>query len=165
MKRPALVVLVLILALALVTAGATSLAGGGRHAAVAARVFTVAQVRTVMAHNPKEWAGGAVLVRGRLVVMVFDCPYMGRFWCPTLQWVEIDPDAPGPQPLLVTLTPANPLLAAIRRLPLLGRFIPTTGPLHEGPGIFRIRLRAAPRCPFPSANPSCANAVLLAPEH
>lgn len=158
MKRRALLGLAIVLAVVI----ASGLLKTTTSSARSTRVYTVAQVRAIMARDPNEWVGRTVRVQGRVVITLLACPYNGRFWCHAIQWAEIDPDVPGPRPLLVVPESANPLLAALRRLPVVGRYVPASRALREGRGVFRIRLRATPHCPFLSANPSCANAVLLA---
>ena len=157
MKRLSLVLLALIIA-----AGGAGLIQVARSDTALDKVYTVAQVRAGLARNPRAWVGRTVLVRGTMVVMVFACPYGGDgFKCGALQWEELDPDAPGPQPLILAPAPASPLLALVHRLPLVGPLMPWPRPLREGPGAYRVQLRAASHCPFPSANPSCASALLL----
>ena len=157
MKRLVLVVLALVIAV-----GGAGLIRVVRSRAVLDRVYTVAQVRAGLARNPRAWVGRTVLVRGTMVVMVFACPYGGDgFKCGALQWEELDPDAPGPQPLILAPASASPLLTFLQRLPLVGSSMPSAQPLREGPGVYRIQLRAPSHCPFPAANPSCASALLL----
>ena len=157
MKRLFLVLLALVIA-----AGGAGLIGVARSRAPLDRVYTVAQVRAALARNPRAWVGRTVLVRGTMVVMAFACLYSGDgFKCGALQWKELDPEAPGPQPLILASAPASPLLALVHRLPLVGPLVPWPQPLREGPGVYRLQLRAPSHCPFPSANPSCASALLL----
>ena len=156
MKRLSLVVLALIIA-----AGGAGLIQVARSHTALDRVYTVAQVRAGLARNPRAWVGRTVLVHGTLVVMAFACPDVGGFKCTPIQWEELDPDAPGPQPLILAPAPASPLLALVHRIPLVGPLMPWPQPLREGPGVYRVQLRAPSHCPFPSANPSCASALLL----
>ena len=161
MKRLVLVLLALMIA-AFIAAGGADLIQVARSHTALDRVYTVAQVRAGLARNPRAWVGRTVLVRGTMVVMVFACPYGGDgFKCGALRWEELDPDAPGPQPLILAPAPASPLLALVHRLPLVGSLMPWPRPLREGPGVYRVQLRAPSHCPFPSANPSCASALLL----
>lgn len=158
MKRPALVALAIIVAVVI----ASGLVRAADSPVQSGRVYTVAQVRAMMARNPSEWVGRTVLVRGTATETVLACPFRSAFKCGAIGWTEIDPDAPGAHPLIVAPAPPDALLDSLRRLPLLGRFLPARSSLHEGRGVYQIRLRATPGCPYPSANPSCANATLLA---
>ena len=156
MKRLSLVLLALILA-----ASGAGLIQVARSHTTLDRVYTVAQVRAGLARNPRAWVGRTVLVHGTLVVMAFACPDVGGFKCTPIQWEELDPDAPGPQPLILAPASASPLLTFLQRLPLVGSSMPWAQSLREGPGVYRVQLRAPAHCPFPSANPSCASALLL----
>jgi hypothetical protein len=156
MKRLVLVLLALMIA-----AGGAGLIQVARSHTALGRVYTVAQVRAGLARNPQAWVGRTVLVRGTMVVVAFSCPDVGRFRCTPIQWDEIDPDVPGPHPLILSPAPTNPLLALVHRLPLVGPLMPWPWPLREGPGVYRVQLRAPSHCPFPSANPSCTSALLL----
>jgi hypothetical protein len=119
-------------------------------------------VRAGLVRNPGAWVGRTVLVRGTMVVTDFACPYGGdSVKRGAIQWEELDPDVAGPQPLILAPAPASPLLALVHRLPLVGPLMPWPWPLREGPGVYRVQLRAPSHCPFPSANPSCASALLL----
>ena len=157
MKRLSLVLLALIFA-----AGGAGLIQVARSHTALDRVYTVAQVRAGLARNPRAWVGRTVLVRGTMVVIDFACPYGGDgFKCTPIHWEELDPDAPGPQPLILAPASASPLLTFLQRLPLVGSSMPWAQSLREGPGVYRVQLRAPAHCPFPSANPSCASALLL----
>src|SRR5438445_5160042 len=129
MKRLSLVLLALIIA-----AGGAGVISVARSRVAPDRVYTVAQVRAALTHSPRAWVGRTVLVRGTMVVMIFACPYGGDgFKCGALQWEELDPDAPGPQPLILAPAPASPLLALVHRIPLVGPLMPWPRPLREGP--------------------------------
>jgi hypothetical protein len=156
MKRLCVVLLALVIA-----AGSAGLSRVARSRATPDRVYTVAQVRAGLALNPRAWIGRTVLVRGTVVAMAFACPDAPGFRCTPIQWDELDPDVPGPQPLILVPAPADPVLAVLHRLPLLGPFLPLPPPLRAGPGVYRLHLRAPSTCLFPSSNPSCADALVL----
>ena len=104
-------------------------------------VYTVAELRAGLADNPHVWLGHSVLVRG--VVLGLSCPPNAS--CAFALPVLIDADATGPGNYLpLSVGPANPLLALLRRLPLVGRLMPGPQLLRWGrPAIYRVQVREA----------------------
>jgi hypothetical protein len=104
-------------------------------------VYTVSELRADLADNPHAWLGHTVLVRG--VALGLACPPNAScvFAWPAL----VDADATGPGSFLpLSMGPANPLLALLRRLPLVGRFVPGPQLLRWGrPAIYRVQVQDA----------------------
>ena len=106
-------------------------------------VYTVSELRTGLADNPHAWLGHTVLVRG--VALGPTCPPNAS--CVFAWPVLVDADATGPDSsLLLSMGPANSLLALLRRLPLLGRLMPGPQLLRWGrPAVYRVQVRDAAR--------------------
>lgn len=120
---------------------------------VADPVYTLAAVERALARDPRAWVGRMVRVQGRVAI--------GRTWSPpdsiVTRLVLVDPGyAAGVWPLDLQWGRPDPWLAALRRLPLLGRLVPPQR-LHVGRlGIYRVRL-----CAPTGWAAGCAGAVLL----
>ena len=115
-------------------------------------VYTVSELRAGLAHNPHAWLGRTVLVRGVALGLGLglglSCPSNAScvFAWPAL----VDADATGPHSVLpLSIGPANPLLALLRRLSLVGRLVPGPQLLRWGrPAIYRVQVQhAAGRSP------------------
>jgi hypothetical protein len=106
-----------------------------------APIYTVSELRAGLADNPHAWLEQTVLVRG--VALGPACPPNAScvFAWPAL----VDADATGPgSSLLLSMGPANSLLALLRRLPLVGRVVPGPQLLRWGrPAVYRVRVRDA----------------------
>ena len=102
-------------------------------------VYTVSALRARLADHPHTWLGHTVLVRG--VALAPPCPPTAScaFAWPAL----VDADAAGPGSYLpLSMGPANPLLAQLRRLPLVGRLVPGPQLLEWGrPAIYRVQIQ------------------------
>ena len=136
-------------------AGASGLMMVVMHAVGAASpVYTVTELRTSLAHDPRAWAGHVVLVRGTVTGCGFGLP------CPLVMAVRCSTRGPCPpiglpgmmlvdQPTAsrlrgfpVQLGAANPQLAFLRRLPLVGRVVPPPQVVHWGiPAVYRVQLQ------------------------
>lgn len=117
-------------------------------------VYTVAAVEQHLARNPMGWAGRTVLVRARAILV--------RDWVPPDSLVaRIDLGDPAPATSTVSLSlqwgRPDPLLATLRRLPLMGRLVPPPQRPHwDGLAVYRLQMCAPAGC-----DPSGANAILL----
>jgi hypothetical protein len=117
-------------------------------------VYSVAEVERQMAQTPGGWVGRTVLVQGRAATY--------RTWSPpdsiVTRIVLVDPGrSAGTMPLSLQWGGADPLLASLRRLPVVGLFAPPPQRPHWGTtGIYRIQL-----CCLPSRSTDSADAVLL----
>jgi hypothetical protein len=130
------------LAAVALAAGIVQATGGGAGGAV----YTVAQVQPHLHHDPAAWVGRTLRVRGIAI------PAGCSTWdaqqdlpCPD-RWRQgiVDPD--GVTLLPLTVGPPNPLLASVRRLPLLGGLAPAPRAVHWGAvATYRVRLGALPR--------------------
>jgi len=137
MKPFAVAVAGLVLAGGLALVVSTVSTGGG----ALAPVYTVSELRAGLADNPHAWLGHTTLVRG--VALGPACPPNAScvFAWPAL----VDADAAGPgSSLLLSMGPANSLLALLRRLPLVGRLVPGPQLLRWGrPAVYRVQVRDA----------------------
>ena len=101
-------------------------------------VYAVKDVERALAQNPTGWVGRTVLVQGRVA--------LDRTWSPPDSIVTrvalVDPGRSNSlRPLYLQWGSADPVLTALRRLPLLGRFAPPPQRLQVGlPAIYRVRL-------------------------
>jgi hypothetical protein len=104
-------------------------------------VYTVSELQAGLADNPHAWLGHTVLVRG--VALGPACPSNAScvFAWPAL----VDADAPPLRSFLpLSMGPANPLLALLRRLPLVGRLVPRPQLLRWGrPASYRVQVQDA----------------------
>jgi hypothetical protein len=115
---------------------------------------TVAQVDRALTQDPAGCRGRSVVVRGRAVrSLTWQAPDSL-----VLQSALVDGAHPeGLLSLSVSWGRPDPLLAALRRVPLLGRWVPPPQRLHLGmPAFYRVQL-----CAPAGAAPGCAGAVLL----
>lgn len=126
------------------------------------RVYTLAAVRARVANDPSGWLGRAVRLRAtpaRQWCFDWVLPANGtcRLSAPALLAAE-----PGDRgaPLPLTWGDASPLLALLRRAPLLGALAPRPQAITWGtPGIYRIEFTGTP-CLAGQTDP-CYQAVLL----
>jgi hypothetical protein len=125
-------------------------------------VYTVAQVQAQLAHRPAVWIGRTIRIRGQMD----GCP---GILTPAAQAVCLgwdraylsDTTAPATAPLLVERGTPGPLLAALRRLPVLGALLPAAQALHwEIAATYRVRLSLAPAASCYRTLP-CYAALLL----
>ena len=127
-------------------------------AATSGRVYTVAELERQIAHDPESWLGRTVLVQGVTVVYHRRIYDQGDRSLVTTIYLS-DPGAPQwAAHVLLIRGPPDPLLAALRHLPLLGYLAPRPqAPRLEQAAVYRIQLSTLPR----SAWSSCEVAVLL----
>lgn len=117
-------------------------------------VYSVAEVERQMAQAPAGWLGRTVLVQGRAATY--------RTWSPpdsiVTRIVLVDPGrSAGTVPLSLQWGRADPLLASLRRLPLVGRFAPPPQRPHWGKTeVYRIQL-----CCLPSPSTDSEDVMLL----
>jgi hypothetical protein len=108
-------------------------------------VYTVSELRAGLATNPHAWLGHTMLVRG--VALGPACPPHAScvFAWPAL--VGADATRLG-NSLVLSMGPANSLLALLRRLPLVRRLVPGPQLLRWGrPAVYRVRVRGAAGTP------------------
>jgi hypothetical protein len=125
-------------------------------------VYTVAQVRAQLDRDPAAWRGQALWVRG----LIAGCPGLlapyVRAECRGREGYYLtDAAVPATEPLPLERGSPAPLLAALRRLPPLGRLLPAPQALRWGAdAAYRVWLRPAPadRCYH---SPPCYAVVLL----
>jgi hypothetical protein len=107
------------------------------------RVHTVAEVRASLERQPAAWLGRTVQVRGMVLssgCLAWDAG--GSAPCRDRSAYLLDRD--GASVLQVAGWESDPLLAALRRLPLVGRLVPGPQVVHWGAlATYRARLVAA----------------------
>jgi hypothetical protein len=116
----------------------------------AGAVYSVQEVQLGLAHDPAAWLGRTLRVRG----MVYSASCSCRDRAPSLF------DRDGASMLHVAGWEPDPLLAALRRLPLVGGLVP--GPQVARGGVlatYRVRLLAAPAATCDAV--PCYQAMLL----
>jgi hypothetical protein len=90
--------------------------------APAGPLYTVAQLRTALAANPRSWLGRTALVRALVFPLRASCPTT-QSGCSALVLTDRAPGpAPAP-PLIATAAPPAPLLRALRWLPRAERLL------------------------------------------
>jgi hypothetical protein len=145
------------LAVAALWAGRTLLGAGG--GATIDRVYTVAEMLAGLDRQPDAWLGRVVRVRGMALssgCLAWDAG--GSAPCRDRAAYLLGGD--GASVLQVTGHAPDPLVAALRRLPLVGRLVP--GPLVVRWGAlatYQVRLQVAPAAVC-DASP-CYGALLL----
>jgi hypothetical protein len=153
-------------------AGAAGLLIVGMHeVGVAGPVYSVAELRARLVHDPSAWVGHVVLVRGTVSgcglgrlcppIMAVQCatpvpcrpiglPGMMLVDQPTASWLRGLPAQLGAQ---------NPQLAFLRRLPLVSRVVPPPQVVRWGiPAVYRVQLQ--PAQPSVCRSSPCYEAVL-----
>jgi hypothetical protein len=118
--------------------------------------YTVAQVRALLAHQRRLWAGRIVRVRGTVTTTqeTFPC---ARPSCALVGIAASIDDAPANM-LWLGQGADDPFWATIRRLPFGARLAPATQqPRVAQPATYRIRLLLRPDC----SGMRCYDAVLL----
>ena len=114
-----------------------------------ARVYTVAEVQAKLAHDPEAWLHRTLRVRG--IAVAAGCAGQtpdSTSLCgpPHFSLSDADPSG-GPARLTLVWAGGSPLLTALRRLPLLGRFAPAPQEIRwEVVAVYRVRLQEDPRC-------------------
>jgi hypothetical protein len=107
-------------------------------------VYTVAALRAHLAHDPAAWLDRPLRVRAMASV----CPAWDEaaHGSPCQTWVPAlsDPSVTdGAEALPVVATPASPLVAFLRRLPLIGSVLPAPQqPRWDSLGTYQIQLHA-----------------------
>jgi hypothetical protein len=118
---------------------------------------SVTALRQLVSRDPTAWLGRTVLAQGRAVRY--------HTWRAPDSIVTdnelLDADAPGGSPgLSLVWGRGDPLLTALRRLPLLGRLAPPMQAIRWGVrATYRVQLRLAP--PASCAALPCIEAVVL----
>jgi hypothetical protein len=116
-------------------------------------VVTVTEVEHALARDPAGWSGRIVRVRGRAARYV-------SWQAPdslVTHLVLVDPaPAPSTQPLAIVWGRPDPVLAALRQVPLVGAVVPP--PQHLQPGstaVYRVQVLA------PTGRASAGGSVVL----
>jgi hypothetical protein len=121
----------------------------------ASHVYTVAELRRQVLRTPQDWMGRTVQVQGRVV------SYRARTDPFTWRTHVILIDAGVPtwgEGLPLVAGPVDPMLAVLRRTPLVGRLVPRPQPLHwDTLAIYRVQVHTRPG----SSCTTCYEAVLL----
>jgi hypothetical protein len=124
--------------------------------------YSVAVIQASLGHDPQAWVSRTLPVRAT----VEPCPWWGaaarRQHCADQPLVLIGTATDVPSEPLPLVRPAPAALWAIlRRLPLVGSFVPAPPAVPCGAiGTYRVQLRATLTGTCPA--PSCYEAVLLA---
>jgi hypothetical protein len=123
-------------------------------------VYTVAALRENLEHDPSAWLHRTVRVRAIPALrwcLVWTTPSPScQLWEPAL--LSTGTGATAPLPLAWGSAP--PLLAFLRRTPLLDEVAPPPQPIHWAtPGIYRVRLQSM-TCFSPGTSP-CYEAIVL----
>ncbi len=110
-------------------------------------VYTVAQVRDELGRVPARWAGHTVQIRGILQSSpTWPCAFTGET-CAAAETQLTDAGTPGTSGavgLTVTITPEEPLVRWLRRLPLLGPLLPAQTPRWGTVATYRVAMRRGP---------------------
>jgi len=130
--------------------------GAGRRS-----VYSVVEVQSRLAHDPKAWVGRTVLVRGLIERCVASRSVRARQPCDKWPAVLVDPGSFGVSaPLPLMWGSLDPLLAFLRELPLVSWLVvPPQAPHWWTLATYRVQLRAAPQ-DLCSAG-ACYEALLL----
>jgi hypothetical protein len=111
------------------------------------RLYTLAEVRAHLRDGPSRWVGRTVRLRAMLMGCQQTPSNLGWASCAPVPWQPVltDPAGPGAvNPLPVRWGGPDPLLASLRAMPLVGRFVP--GPQTARWGVlatYRVRLTVA----------------------
>jgi hypothetical protein len=150
-------------ALGLVLVAGAVLATHEQHAQ--GTVYTVTQVQAGLAEHPRAWLGWTMRVRGLVVpcqVGPDDPPNLPPSQsCSGWPADLVDPGSASAAAFLpLTWSLQSPLLAALRRLPLLGPLLPApAAPTRTTITTYRVRLRVAPSAVCSST--PCYEALVL----
>jgi hypothetical protein len=124
-------------------------------------VYSVADVRSHLAEDPRRWLGRTLLVRGEAIAAACVESAATAILCAPPRVFLTDP---GPslavRPLLplVSASP-DPWLTSVRRLPLLGSVLPPSQVVHWGQvAVYRVQVRSRADT---SSGPASYEAVLL----
>jgi hypothetical protein len=128
------------------------------------QVYAVVQVQAGFAHRPGAWVGRTILVRGE-VVACLAVPSADNGRCAGLAPPDWQPSSPTPwraaiDPMALVPAEIDPFRTLLRRLPLLGAFLPAPPILHWGAvTTYRVRLQAAVNNGCGTG--ACVEAILL----
>jgi hypothetical protein len=127
------------------------------------KVYTVSQIRAVLAQQPASWVGRTVQVRGILDGPFVFCGATRPCPPPTLGLIDNENGSVGPgQYLPVLAGPPIKLWAFLRQFPALSRFAPEPQPLHFGlMALYHLRLEPAPSLCSRNSDVLCYEGVVL----
>lgn len=123
------------------------------------RVYPVSQVVVAVRRDPAAWVGRTVWVRGAALQLVPGCG--AARWC-VRGLYEIAARPAGRPGAILLLEPgqADPLVACLRRVPLLAGLVPPAQRLRgRAPSVYRVRFQAVPHTSC-DAHP-CVTALLV----
>jgi hypothetical protein len=129
-----------------------------------APVYTVSQIRALLAHRSAPWVGRTVQVRGILEGPFVFCADIRPCPPPTLGLIDTEDQAVGPDRYLpvTTETEAVPR-RLIRQIPLLSAFVPVPQPLQFGRmATYTLRITADPVLCSRNSAILCHEGVVLA---
>jgi hypothetical protein len=131
------------------------------------RVYALATLESHLARDPAAWLHRSLRVRALLggQCTALAGPYTPA--CAAWRMALTDPNASGDSGLYGTVRPlplvwgeAPPVLAFLRRLPMVGQMLPRPQIVHSSvPAVYQIQLR--PTACVVSADPPCYEALLL----
>jgi hypothetical protein len=123
-------------------------------------VYSVAELRSHLAEDRQRWVGRTLLVRGVAVTAACVPPPEGVL-CGMPRLLLSDPDpAAASEVLDLAWGPSDPLLTSLRRVPLLGAFLPAPRAIRWGlVATYRAQLRATDKALC--GTPRCYEALLL----
>jgi hypothetical protein len=123
-------------------------------------VYSVSDLRSHLAKDPRGWLGRGLLVRGEAIAVACAEDAGTPVPCAPPRGYLIDPDPSlAVEPLPLGWAGPDPLLTMVRRLPLVGPFIPAPRVVHwERVAVYRVQLRAATGL---CGVPPCYEALLL----
>ncbi len=107
------------------------------------RVYTVAQVATIMAYHPQAWLGRIIDVRGIAHGLRRHRRCAPGAVCRPLFYL-FDPAATSAIPVVIDPPPSS-LLDSLRRLPLIGAVVPAAQPVTPSffqTATYRVQLQA-----------------------
>jgi hypothetical protein len=124
--------------------------------------YSVTQVEAQLASHPRAWTDRTLLLRGVVVATGCFAQTADKAASCVPQRMTLDdadPTASG-APLPLALAGPNPLLTIVRRIPLLGSFVPASQVVHwDVAATYRVQLRATVEALC--GGPPCYEALLL----
>jgi hypothetical protein len=138
-----------------------ALGGRPRPAPRLAPVYSVGTLRAYLAHHPTPPGGLLVGVRAQAEPCQAWDSLHSPLRCPRLEPVLVDPDGTDlADPLPLVIGSGSPLLAALRRLPLVSRLMPAP-PQMQWDALTTYQVRLQPIAGEPCGAAICYQAVLL----
>jgi len=156
----------------------TAVATMGQNLRTEARVYSVGEVKAGLVRRPTAWAGRVVLARGIVVtihhnlfgaglalasvgpsqttVLVPDLPTLPHNQTALLSYIL---NARTGAVLLLRPQPADPVVTALQRVPIMGKLFPRQRRMtNDAPAVYRLQILAPQQS---CLRDQCADAVLL----